>query len=331
MNSDIENLLRESMDQITSDVRAPAGLMARIARRRRRRVVVRSMGGAAAALTAGAVAMAIVVLPGVDHQATAAAYVVKRVDKALSVAKPGDMARMTITTTGPTGFATSGFTAQEWSYGSRWRLVTDASPGHPLSDSGDNGSSVYTMVNYTTRTWARDSDPGSALAPAPLTLGCVAKKALPSVFAKGGFAGVFSGVFSVGPRPVNVADALRAAISCGTLTVAGRQQIAGTEAIELTSDQKSFMSETIWVSPGSYLPLRVVISLGLVRMTANITWLTPTAANLAMLTVPIPAGFREVPLAEAIELNLKTLYSKSAAGFAWVYLNGGMGPAGAGR
>jgi hypothetical protein len=328
MNSDIEDLLREGMDQITSDVRAPAGLMARIARRRRRRLVVRSMGGAAAALTAGAVAMAIVVLPGADHQAAAAAYVVKRVDRALSVAKPGDMARMTITATGPAGLATAGFTAQEWSYGSRWRLVTYASPGHPLSDSGDNGSSVYTMVNYTTRTWARDSDPGSALQPAPLTLGCVPKKAMPSFF---GAKGVFSGVFSGGPRPVNVADALRAAISCGTLTVVGRQRIDGTEAIELTSDPKSFMSEAIWVSPGSYLPLRVVISLGLVRMTANITWLTPTAANLAMLTVPIPAAFREVPLAEAIELNLKTLYSTSAAGFAWVYLNGGMGPVAAGR
>jgi hypothetical protein len=328
MNSDIEDLLREGMDQVTSDVRAPAGLMARIARRRRRRVVVRSMGGAAAVLTAGAVAMAIVVLPGADHQAAAAAYVVKRVDRALSVAKPGDMARMTITTTGPAGLATTGFTAQEWSYGSRWRLVTYAPPGHPLSDSGDNGSSVYTMVNYTTRTWARDSasgsGSGSALQPMPLTLGCVPKEALPSLF---GAKGVLAG----GPRPVNVADALRAAISCGTLTVTGRQRMDGTEAIELTSGPKSFMSETIWVSPGSYLPLRVVISLGLVRMTANITWLPPTAANLATLTVPIPAAFRKVPLAEAIELNLKTVDLKDGAGFAWVYLSGGMGPVSAGR
>lgn len=325
MNSDIEDLLREGMDRFTSDVRAPAGLMARIARRRRRRLVVRSMGGAAAALTAGAVAMAIVVLPGVDHQAAAAAYVVKRVDKALSVAKPGDMARMTITATGQAGFPTAGSVEQEWSYGSRWQLVTYASPGHPFSDSGYNGSSVYTLVNYLTRTWARDSSRGSVLQPTPLTLSCLPKKALPSV---SGDKGVFVG----GPGQPNVADGLRAAISCGTLTVAGRQRIDGTEAIELTSGPKSFLSETIWVSPGSYLPLRVVISLGEVRMTASISWLTPTAANLARLTVPIPAGFRQVPLPEAIAINQKTLYLNQAAGasFAWAYLNDGPVPVGAG-
>jgi hypothetical protein len=326
MNSDIEDLLREGMDRFTSEMRAPAGLLARIARRRRRRLVVRSMGGAAAVLTAGAVVMAIVVLPGADHQAAAAAYVVKRVDRALSVAKPGDMARMTITDTGPSSFPPGGSVEQEWSYGSRWRLITYTSPGHPLSDSGDNGSSVYTLVNYMTRTRAVGSGRGYSLQPAPLTLGCVTKKALPGML---GAKGVLTGE----PRPVNVADALRSAMSCGGLTVVGRQRVNGSEAIELTSGVKSFLSETIWVSPGSYLPLRVVISLGQVRMTASITWLTPTAANLAGLTVPTPAAFREVPLSEAIALNLKTLSLNTAAdaGFAWAYPNDGPVPVGAGQ
>jgi hypothetical protein len=34
---------------------------------------------------------------------------------------------------------------------------------------------------------------------------------------------------------------------------------------------------------------------GVFRQTADITWLHPTAPNLAMLTVPIPADFRQVP------------------------------------
>jgi len=34
--------------------------------------------------------------------------------------------------------------------------------------------------------------------------------------------------------------------------------------------------------------------------TADIAWLKPTAPNLARLTVPIPAGFREVPVARIL-------------------------------
>jgi hypothetical protein len=109
-----------------------------------------------------------------------------------------------------------------------------------------------------------------------------------------------------------VARGLRAAISCGSLAVAGRQRVDGIEAIELTSPPGSLISETIWASPGTYLPVRVVLRSAsahhrlivdgypVLQMTADISWLPPTAQNLAKLTVPIPAGFRHVPLAEAV-------------------------------
>jgi hypothetical protein len=100
-----------------------------------------------------------------------------------------------------------------------------------------------------------------------------------------------------------VASALRAAISCGALTEAGRQRIDGTNAVELASRPGSPISETIWVSPGTYLPERIVVRLTLInavlQRTADITWLKPTAQNLDKLTVPIPAGFRQVPLTKA--------------------------------
>jgi Sigma-70, region 4 len=75
-------------------------------------------------------------------------------------------------------------------------------------------------------------------------------------------------------------------------------------AIELTSRPDSPISETVWVSPGTYLPVRVVIriapGLPVLQQTADIIWLPATAQNLAKLTVPIPAGFRRVPLAQAV-------------------------------
>jgi hypothetical protein len=96
---------------------------------------------------------------------------------------------------------------------------------------------------------------------------------------------------------------LRIAVSCGTLTVAGWQHVDGTEAIELTGSPSSRTSETIWVSPDTYLPVRVVVRSApgqpVRQRTADITWRAPTPHNLAFLAVPIPAGLTKVPFAEA--------------------------------
>jgi hypothetical protein len=102
---------------------------------------------------------------------------------------------------------------------------------------------------------------------------------------------------------VSVVGYLRAAVSCATLKGAGRRRVDGVEAIELTSRPNSMISETIWVSPSTYLPVRVVTrpvhgKPGLLE-TADITWIRPTGHNLAKMTVPIPSGFRRVSLAEA--------------------------------
>ena len=111
--------------------------------------------------------------------------------------------------------------------------------------------------------------------------------------------------FPTSPLPASVATVLRTAISCGTLAVAGRQRVDGIEAIKLTSRPARLISETVWVSPGTYLPVRVVVrsapGMPALRQTADITWLRPTAQNLARLTVPVPAGFRQVPLAKILQ------------------------------
>lgn len=300
MNNDVEDLLREGMQRFTADLLAPAGLTRRLVRRRRRRLALRS-AAATAALIGGAVAVATVVLPAAGHDsADASAYVVKRVSGALSAAEPGQIAQMTVTTRNVFGGTTVTTTAEEWSYDGRWRLLADSPAGDPVYDEGFSASSVYTVVSYQTRTWARQQESVVRFSP-PLT----PKSAAPLkgcnrviVLVPGPRIGLSSSSLRA-----TVAGNLRAAISCGTLTVAGRQRVDGINAIELTSRPDSPLSETIWVSPGTYLPVRVVIRpapgmSGL--LTANITWLPPNAQNLARLTVPIPAGFRHVPVSEAV-------------------------------
>ena len=298
-----------------ADLQAPAGTR-RVARRRRR-LALRSAGGVAAALAAGAVALVAVVVPGVRHHGTEgpvvnAAYVVKRVESALKAAEPGQIAHMTVTTTGgaltPVG-TTAATTSEEWSYGDQWRSVTYSPARHPVFDEGFSTASVYTLVNYPTRTWARQRGLGRPAALVPLVpgpRGCEPVVAAVPWLLQPGLPGLG---FPASSLPSTVASALRAAVSCGTLEAAGRQRVDGTEAIELTSRPDSLISETIWVSPGTYLPVRVVIRLGrgraVFQRTADITWLPPTAQNLAKLAVPIPAGFRQVPLTEAGKIVLK--------------------------
>jgi hypothetical protein len=311
MNTDVEDLLREGMERFTADLRAPAGLTHRIARRRRRRLVLRSMTGGVAVLAAGAAALLVIVLPGVsgtDRTAVETAYVVKNVSNALSAAAPGTIAQMTITTSGgPNGTST----AQEWSNGSEWRSVTYSSPGHPAYDDGYSTASGYTLVSYLTRTWAREAGLGRPFQPAPgspaFKGGCgPGNGPLPMLF-RLGLPGTSTYASSL---PATIATELHAAVSCGSLTVAGRQTVNGTEAIELQSRSGSPVSETIWVSPSTYLPVRLVISnagLSPFRQAADFTWLPPTAQNLANLTVPVPAGFRKVELPQAITPNLKLI------------------------
>jgi hypothetical protein len=315
MNTDVEELLREGMERYTADLRAgPAGLTARVVRRRRRRLVRRSLTGGAAALAAGAAALAVVVpnINGVGRPAVDAAYVIKNVGNALSAAEPGTIAQMTVTTTSDPGGATS---AEEWSNGDEWRSVTFSSPGHPIYDEGFSTASGYTLVSYPTKTWARQAGVGQPAAPAfgtpPAGRACGPVVAGFPVLFRLGLPGTSTSASSL---PTTVATALHTAVSCGSLTVAGRQTVDGTDAIELTSRGGSLISETIWVNPDTYLPVRVVVhspyTPGL-RQTADFTWLPPTAQNLAKLAVPVPAGFRQVSLPQAVAPNLKRIPSGS--------------------
>jgi hypothetical protein len=257
-------------------------------------------------LAAGlAVAVVIVAggVPGARHDGTGGSAVnttdvVKRVDRALSAADPGAFAQMTVTTSTAAvpGGTTAATTAEEWSYSDQWRSVTNSSAGHPIYDQGFSTSAGYTLVNYQRRTWAHQ--PGLSH-PAPTLSGprgCEQVVAFLPLLSQPRLPGVG---LPAGSLPGTVARVLRTAISCGTLAVAGRQRVDGIEAIELTSHASGRISETIWVSPGTYLPVRVVVrsAPGVASLlTADITWLPPTARNLDRLTVPIPAGFRQVPL-----------------------------------
>jgi hypothetical protein len=296
MNTDLQDLLQQGMLRYTAGLRAPAGMVRMAQRRRRRRLAQRSVT-AVAVVAAGAVAVVAVALPGAHHNAPGprptidTAYVTKRVAAALSTAAPAQIAQMTVTSSGPGGT----ITAREWSYGDRWRSVVYSPAGQPVYDKGGT-SSTYTLVDYSARTWARQRGVAGQTGPAPQHTGCVRAAAALSLLFRPGL--------SAGSPSASAVKLLRKAISCGTLTKAGRQRVDGIEATKLTSSSGSLISETVWVSPTTYLPVRVVIRSApgslVAQQTADITWLKPIAQNRAGLTVPIPAGFRQVPFGPTV-------------------------------
>jgi hypothetical protein len=297
MNIDVEDLLRQGMLRYTADVRAPAGMARMAQRRRRRRLAQRSVTAGAALAACTAAVVVAVALPGAHHNAPGptptidTAYVTKRVASALSTAAPAEIAHLMVTSSGPGGTST----AKEWSYGDQWRSVVYSSAGQPVYDEGGT-SSTYTLVNYSARTWARQRGVAGQTGPASQQTGCVQAAAALSL--------LFRPRLSAGSPSASVVKLLRTAISCGTLTEAGQQRVDGIEATKLTSSSGSLISETIWVSPTTYLPVRVVIRSApgspVSQQTADITWLKPIAQNRAGLTVPIPAGFRQVPFGPTV-------------------------------
>jgi len=211
------------------------------------------------------------------------------------------------------------------------RSVSYSSAGQPVYDEGSTNSSVYTLVSYPTRTWARQRHlgrpDGSAQPGRPVVgghpvgnrtvhrggrvlgpVGCELTGGADRLLLQPGLPGIG---FTASAPPATAAKALRAAISCGIFAVAGRDRVDGGQAIELQSRPGSLFTETIWVRPGTDLPVRLVVRSApgqpAFRMTADITWLQPTTQNLTKLAVPIPAGFRRVPLAEAIGLTVLRL------------------------
>jgi hypothetical protein len=268
--------------------------------RRGRHLAVGLAGGVAVVLAVVvAVALATAGVPGTRQHGAVIKTVdlVRRVDRALTAAEPGQLARMTVTSSGASGTIVS----QEWSYGTRWRSVIDSPAGQPDYAEGFRSPATFTVVSYQARVWAR-TQIRAATARTLAPPGChKAIAAFPLLLAPG----LPRVGMAPGSLPTTVTRDLRAAISCGTLIVAGRQSVGGVSAIKLISAPGSLVAETIWVSPGSYLPVRVtarsVIGNHVLRQTADIRWLRPTAQNLASLTVQLPAGFGRVPLGPLLE------------------------------
>jgi hypothetical protein len=91
--------------------------------------------------------------------------------------------------------------------------------------------------------------------------------------------------------------ALVRGIADGAWRVVGRTRLDGQQAIELSETGRGTeilepMPVRLWVNAQTYLPIRLVSGAASTGMTVqDFRYLPATAANLALLRVPIPAGY----------------------------------------
>ena len=311
MNMDVEDLLRAGMERFTEEVPVPRGLAHRAARARRRRMAIRAAAGAGMAAITAAAVIAATGGPGAGGgamQAHTTAYVVSRVEKALTGQHLVLRGR---TTGGDWGPSTS------WSYGRRHRFeeLTGSGCGHALPDGscthrggsepylaqgtalvGGKLTSVY--LTYFNRKWSVISE---TIAPSACSM---------------------TGALEMGgppPATSNWPAFIKATLGCGAATVTGHALIDGVDTLKITGsplteklppDQaKAYRAKwlrerwTLYVNPTTYLPVRLSSSgktfggpapSTYSTSVTDMQWLPPTAANIAKALVTIPAGFHQV-------------------------------------
>jgi hypothetical protein len=177
-----------------------------------------------------------------------------------------------------------------WSYRGQLREQGLDAAGRPVFDASSTtaqspaGSRTVmnvsgTGVDYTSRTWWHSS--------LQLSLPAAGPTACASAFL---------------PAPVGTtldwAAAIRTALSCGHFQLAGHEQIGTVDAIKLVSAQVNGpYTETLWVDPATYLPVRLTWNWldpraqGPGTLTGDFQWVQPTQANLGALQVKVPDGF----------------------------------------
>jgi hypothetical protein len=319
MNTDVADLLHESIDRLTDGARVPAGLADRAVRRNRQRQL--TLGTAAATGTAllatAAVLLATAVIGGVPRAtgtlpARTTAYVVSRTERALTAAEQGRVIQEAHVALQGGRFAMSPnarFIAEApravfWSYLGQFRDEGLTAAGMAVYNAnaiyvpaGQQRTVQATGVEYRFHRWWRVTvHVHLGLSPSPREC---ARVYLPPPM----------GI------QINWPVEIRRALSCARYRVAGRQWVDGIHAIKIVSVAPAKVpaapakvpalaagnsTQTFWVDPATYLPVRALWAWSPVhgepssRMTGDFRWLTATRAHLSALHVTVPSGFRRV-------------------------------------
>jgi len=280
MSTEIEDLVRDSMNDFTAALHVPAGLGARVYLRHRRRTIALRVtaAGAAAAIAVGGLAAGGLAAPdraGPPAAVTAydAAYIVRQATKAMTQSQ-SDRVEFLQETFYSTGNRASGH-LEAWIYQDRssaWVYSADGRLELRSWTVTAHDTVTTTTVDYAARSWSRTAQPAIPLPPD----NCPVRREATG-------------------RPIPIQQLL----ACGPFIIAGHDDIGGVEAVKLTQTGHGARpwATTIWVDPSTYLAVRLTTSHHGERINqVDFRWLAPAPGTVNKLGAPqIPARFRHVP------------------------------------
>jgi hypothetical protein len=319
----IEELLRDGMERFTTGVSAPDGLVVAADRRRRRRLTIRAaaIGGTIAVAAAAAVVVTGVTGAGARTAITAAqarqtAYLASRVENAVSQ----DLVAV------DTYSGSAGFPMVTYAYGPYYNWIQYYSTkdyrdrfvngqrlwDFPPADRGKpsivNGTGLVDGKLYGIYVTYYDNRYSVTPVPKSWPSSVLPKNACsPTARLEMG------GVPVIG---VPWSEYINGTLHCGDAVVTGNVRIKGQQTTEITgkpitvplsagyaksvNEKYATVNWRLYVNPVTYLPVRMY---GSTRTYggkagnqdsagwADVTWLKPTAANIAKAMVTIPPGF----------------------------------------
>jgi hypothetical protein len=301
MTHELEDHVVESLQACAAGVRTAdvTELAARArASHRRRRFARRGIMTASAAAGAAAALVATLAATSGGLGAQPAAYVTRMTERALGATAGDDFVFVRTTVYGPGAPVTYDApktrvaSTDDWSYGSQRRMEVYAAHGRAIADValqvGPHATTMTTVV-YQSATWWRAAFHVFHLSDGS-TPGCSPFALLVMPLRVTGLNASWPGL-------------LRRALACGEVVDTGRGVIDGQHVIRLVQKSSSTALHNIyWVDSSTYLPVRIVtFDAELYAVHAkpwwqqeDFRWMRPTAANLAQLSLAIPAGFARV-------------------------------------
>lgn len=292
MNPQLAEQLRASMEQFTEHVEMPSGLARSAYRRlRRRRVMTRAAVAATAAVVAG-VAVAITATLGRSANGLPRneAYVVSRVENALTAVGQGD--DIAFTSTIVTSLNSSApapgvpySTDLAWNTRDKFNEIEYTSSGRPffsLTVTRVPGGLETLTVQYAHRVVIHQELTGAMAARSCSTA-----------------AGVLEDLDFNPDDLTNWPVTIHALIGCGLIKPSGHQRVGGVDLIKFVQVHVAlrYLSMAVLVNPSTFLPSRMVVTYAqpgqAFKSTTEFGSLPPTRANLAHLSAPEPAGFTQ--------------------------------------
>jgi hypothetical protein len=301
MNTDLEDQLRLDMERAIGDVRVPRGLALRAERHRRKRQKTLRISTAAATATALIGAVAIAGVTGTFDSAPSSpaarltAYVINHVQRALAPSAVSDLIGSVKETYPPgttlepvpggiNGRAASTSADSTWSVGYSVVWADQASGASKFTAYTSGGQPVFAAVITHSKTGATET----AVIYANSTWWTAPVRAVRAASPEGPGC-VQGGVVYLRPGPGGGWPGfIRSQLACGAYTVVGHQVIRGIDAIKLAGSTPG--SITLWIDPATYRPIQMTDG----PVQSAFQWVEATPANLAQLSVPVPAGFQQV-------------------------------------